>query len=134
MVTLCIFYSTCDQMSDESRFYLIRVASYWNEAGEAVGIVKVPTKYLIGTAHHYYKQGKGVIRIEEISETEYTSYEALTFTVFEWVQKYPVHEKTRVMPIVDIYDPNFFEAVEHHGAKHVALRMDRRFLVKGKLS
>ena len=131
---LCISYSTCDQMSNETKFYLIRLSEDWSDNGEAVGIVKVPMKYLTGTVHHYYNQGKGVVRVEEISETEYTSYEALTFPVFEWVQKYPVHEKTRVMPIVDIYDPNFFEAVEHHGAKHVAQRMDRRFLMKGKLS
>lgn len=102
-------------------YYIIKTEA------ETIGMFKVPDQYIIGTVHCFpnHKQ----LTFEKISETEFTSYEALElFTVFESFKRtsFVVYHS-----FMDFYDPNFYELVEHKGSQRIAERMDRRFLAKG---
>lgn len=110
-------------------YYLIKTEA------ETIGMYKVSDPHFIGTVHCFPNHKN--LTLEKISETEFTSYEALElFTVFESVIRTSSvvdhRDKTSyTSSFVDFYDPNFYEVVEHKGSQRIAERMDRRFLAKG---
>jgi len=98
-------------------------------------MIRLQNIHFIGKVH--FRQ-KGELEFEKITETEYTSFQALElFPEFESVEITPksvVDRATKRMQpnsyFMDLYDPNFYEVVEHKGQNRIAERVDRRFLVK----
>ena len=85
-------------------------------------MIRLPNTHFIGKVHFHQR---GELEFEKITETEYTSFQALElFPVFECV------EITPESVVDDLYDPNFYEVVKHKGQNRIAERVDRRFLVK----
>lgn len=86
-----------------SQHFLIR-AMYDKEV---IGIAKIPMyHHILGTYHS--RSSDSVIRLDPISEAEYTSYETLElFQVYKW--------SVWITPggFVNIYDPNFYDVTRH---------------------
>ncbi len=83
------------------RIIYIVIRRLWDR--EAIGIVEIPNDLLVCGAYNGPNSVRSNVFLDEITETEYTSYEALgMFSVYGW--------KGRADKVhVDLFNKDFFE-------------------------
>jgi len=78
----------------------IVVRRLWDR--EAIGIVEIPNDLLVCGAYNGPSSVRSNVFLDEITEAEYTSYEALGFSIYGWKRR---GDKL----YVDLFNKDFFE-------------------------